>query len=125
MAEFIGFVNKLYIYTQGWKLKIDQLMFQLPTLDWLKRDVAYIYSAQWLLSKPKHRPFVRLQNATTTNFKSKTNSEHIVTALGSGAHAETFWTLFVELQETFWYLKLQFLILCLIFCVLFEFISFI
>jgi hypothetical protein len=30
----------------------------------------------------KHRPLVRLQNATTTNFKSNTKSEHIVTAWG-------------------------------------------
>ncbi len=51
--EFIGFVNKLEMYTEGWKLKIDQLVFQLPTLDWLKIDVGYIYSAQCLLSKPK------------------------------------------------------------------------
>jgi hypothetical protein len=31
-------------------------------------------------SKPKHRPIIRLQNATRTKFQSKTNSEQIATA---------------------------------------------
>jgi len=32
------------------------------------------------VSKAKHHPLVRLQNATRTKFKSKTNSEQIATA---------------------------------------------
>jgi hypothetical protein len=49
-------------------------MYQLPT----KKGVARMYTVA--ASKPKHRPLVRLQNATRTKFKSKTNSEQIATA---------------------------------------------